>query len=39
VTDHRVGVTLYDINRVIDGDLAPFLEALALANAEEKLSA
>ena len=38
VTDHRVGVTLYDIDRVLDGDLAPFLDALALANAEEKLS-
>jgi peptide chain release factor 1 len=38
VTDHRVGVTLYDIDRVMDGDLGPFLDALALANAEEKLS-
>ncbi len=38
VTDHRVGLTLYDIDRVMDGDLTPFLDALALANAEEKLS-
>lgn len=38
VTDHRVGVTLYDIDRVMGGDLSAFLEALALANAEEKLS-
>ncbi len=38
VTDHRIGLTLYDISRVMDGDLAPFLDALALANAEEKLS-
>ena len=38
VTDHRVGVTLYDIDRVLDGDLGPFLEAIALANAEESLS-
>jgi len=38
VTDHRVGLTLYDIDRVIDGDLSAFLDALALANAEEKLS-
>jgi peptide chain release factor 1 len=37
VTDHRVGVTLYDIARVMDGDVTPFLEALALANAEETL--
>jgi peptide chain release factor 1 len=39
VTDHRVGVTLYDIDRVMNGDLSEFLDALALANAEEKLSA
>jgi peptide chain release factor 1 len=38
VTDHRVGVTLYDIDRVMNGDLGDFLDALALANAEEKLS-
>ncbi len=38
VTDHRVGVTLYDIDRVLDGDLGPFLDAIALANAEESLS-
>ena len=39
VTDHRVGVTIYDIDRVMDGDLKPFLDALALANAEEALTA
>ena len=38
VTDHRVGVTLYDIDRVMNGDLSQFLDALALANAEEQLS-
>ena len=38
VTDHRVGVTLYDIDRVMNGDLTSFLDALALANAEEQLS-
>lgn len=38
VTDHRIGLTLFDISRVLDGDLSAFLEALALANAEEKLS-
>ena len=37
VTDHRIGLTLYDIDRVMDGDLTPFLEALSLADAEEKL--
>ncbi|MBL0938049.1 MAG: peptide chain release factor 1 [Gemmatimonadaceae bacterium] len=39
VTDHRVGVTLYDIDGVMNGDITPFLDALALANAEERLSA
>jgi peptide chain release factor 1 len=38
VTDHRVGLTLYDIDGVMNGDIAPFLDAIALASAEEKLS-
>lgn len=37
VTDHRVGLTLYDIDGVMNGDIAPFLDAIALASAEEKL--
>ncbi len=39
VTDHRIGLTLYDIDRVMEGDLAPFVEGLALADAEERLRA
>ncbi len=39
VTDHRIGLTLYDIDRVMEGDLAPFVDALALADAEERLRA
>lgn len=39
VTDHRVGLTLYDLDSVMDGEIAPFLDALALANAEERLGA
>jgi peptide chain release factor 1 len=38
VTDHRVGLTVYDIGRVMDGDLSAFIDALALANAEERLA-
>jgi peptide chain release factor 1 len=38
VTDHRIGLTMYDIDRVMNGDIGDFLDALALANAEEKLS-
>lgn len=37
VTDHRVQMDRFDIARVMDGDLTPFLDAIALANAEEKL--
>ena len=39
VTDHRVGVTLHDIDRIMDGDIGPFVEALKLASAEERLGA
>ena len=39
VTDHRVGLTIFDIDSVLGGELTPFLDAIALANAEEKLSA
>jgi hypothetical protein len=33
-----VGLTLYDIGRVMDGDVAPFADALALADVEERLA-
>jgi peptide chain release factor 1 len=39
VTDHRIGVTLYDIGRVMDGDVSPLVDALALADVEERLAA
>jgi peptide chain release factor 1 len=38
VTDHRIGLTLYDIARIMDGELAPFVEALGLADVEERLA-
>ena len=37
VTDHRIGLTLYQLDKVIDGDLTEFIEALALAFQEEQL--
>lgn len=37
VTDHRIGLTLYRLDQVMDGDLNEFLEALALAYQEEML--
>lgn len=38
VTDHRVAVTLYDIDGVMNGDIGGFLDAIQLANAEESLA-
>ena len=37
VTDHRIGLTLYRLDQVMEGDLDEFLEALALAYQEEQL--
>ncbi len=37
VTDHRIGLTSYDIDRVMEGELSAFIEGLALADAEERL--
>ena len=37
VTDHRIGLTLYKIDSVMDGDLDELLEALTLAEQAEKL--
>ena len=38
VTDHRINLTLHDISRVLDGDLGKLVEALRMADTEEKLS-
>jgi peptide chain release factor 1 len=38
VTDHRINLTLHAIDRIMDGDLDPFVEALAMADVEERLS-
>jgi peptide chain release factor 1 len=37
VTDHRIGLTLYNLDRFIDGDIDEMLEALRLADRAEKL--
>ena len=37
VTDHRIGVTLYDLPRVMDGAIEPLIDALRLADVEERL--
>ena len=37
VTDHRINLTAYSLDQVLDGDLDPFLDALQLAENSEKL--
>jgi len=37
VTEHRIGLTLYDLSNVINGDLHKIIEALKLAENTEKL--
>lgn len=37
VTDHRMGLTLYKLDKVMDGDLDEITEALALARQDELL--
>ncbi len=36
VTDHRIGLTLYRIDGILDGDLSEIVDALATAAAQEK---
>jgi len=37
VTDHRIGLTLYNLNGIIEGNLAELIEQLKLADRTEKL--
>jgi peptide chain release factor 1 len=37
VTDHRIGLTLYNLDRVIDGDLSELISALQAADLSERL--
>lgn len=39
VTDHRIGLTLYNLGEVIDGKLDEIIEALKIADRAEKLKA
>jgi peptide chain release factor 1 len=39
VTEHRIGLTIYDLNNVINGDLDKIIEALKLYENTEKLKA
>lgn len=37
LTDHRIGLTLYALDRIIDGDLAELLEALRNSDLDDRL--
>ena len=37
VTDHRIGLTLYKLDLVVDGDLDEIIEALITADQVERL--
>jgi peptide chain release factor 1 len=37
VTDHRINFTQHDLQRIMDGDIGKMIDALKLADAEEKL--
>ena len=39
ITDHRIGLTLYKIDSVMDGDLDELIDALATADQAERLKA
>ena len=37
LTDHRIGVTLYKLDQILDGDLYELIEALTMADQTERL--
>jgi peptide chain release factor 1 len=39
VTDHRIGLTLYKIDQIMNGDLDELIDALIMADQAEKLKA
>ena len=38
VTDHRINLTLYKLDRVMEGDIEELIEALRMADRTEKLN-
>jgi peptide chain release factor 1 len=38
VTDHRIGLTVYNLNEVLNGDIQEFIDALQFAENAEKLA-
>ncbi len=38
MTDHRIDLTLYSLDRIVDGEMAPLLDALAEHDLDERLA-
>ena len=38
VTDHRIGLTLYSLDKVLDGELQPIIDALVAADQADRLA-
>ena len=38
LTDHRIDLTLYSLDRIIDGEMAPLLDALAAHDLDDRIS-
>src|SRR5436190_14124034 len=39
ITDHRIGLTLYNLDRVMEGDLKEMIQSLQMADLQERLKA
>ena len=37
MTDHRIGLTLYKLNQILNGDLDEIVEGLVTANQTDKI--
>ena len=37
VTDHRIGFTMHELSKVLDGDIEPVVDALRIADVEDRL--
>ncbi len=39
ITDHRIGLTLYNLSNIMEGDLSELIEQIKIADRAEKLQA
>jgi peptide chain release factor 1 len=38
VTDHRIGLTMHELSRILEGEITPLIDALRQADIEERLN-